>query len=313
MTMKAVVFGGSGFLGSHVADALTDSGIEVTIFDRAPSPYLRENQKMFVGDILDRDQVRESIQGVDYVYHFAGIADIDKARLDPVDTVRYNVLGTVVLLDACREYGVKRFLFASTIYVYSDHGSFYRSSKQAGELFIENYQKVYGVNYTILRYGSLFGRRANEFNWISKVIRQALLDGRIEREGDGNEIREYVNVLDAARASVEILGKGFENSYVTVTGPQALRVRDILEMINEMLDKTLVVEYLPERNEDHYETTPYSFRPRMAKKYISSHYYDLGQSLLDCIYDAYEQISKERGSDRFIFPPSIKTDEKVNG
>ena len=72
MSKKAIVFGGSGFLGSHVADVLSDDGLDVTIFDRRQSPYLRPDQTMVIGDILDANKVRETIKGQDVVYHFAG-------------------------------------------------------------------------------------------------------------------------------------------------------------------------------------------------------------------------------------------------
>ena len=146
MNNKVVVFGGSGFLGSHVADALSDEGYHVVIFDLKKSKYLRDNQEMFIGNILNRDQIREVIIDARYVYHFAAIADIKEAQEKPVEAVEVNILSTVYILDACREFGVERFLYGSTIYVYSEHGSFYRSTKQASELLIENYQKIYNLN-----------------------------------------------------------------------------------------------------------------------------------------------------------------------
>lgn len=291
--MKAIVFGGSGFLGSHVADALTEKGFDVTIFDLKESLYQQENQKMIVGDLADQNKVREAIKGCDYVYHFAGIADIKEAQNRPIDTVKSNILSTMYILDSCREFNVKRFVFASTIYVYSEHGSFYRSSKQSCELFIENYQKIYGVNFTVLRFGSLYGRRANKFNFINKIIEQAFLEGKIERQGDGNEIRDYVNVLDAAKASVDILSKDYENSYVMITGSQTMKVRDLLDMVNEMFDNKIKIEYLEGKFEEHYEITPYSFRPRVAKKLVPQYYHDLGQGILDSIYDVYKRLEKE--------------------
>jgi UDP-glucose 4-epimerase len=109
----------------------------VVIFDRIESPDLQKSQKMVVGDMLDQQKVRETIKGADCVYHFAGITDIKIAKNNPIDTVKYNVLGTVYILDACREFKIKRIIHASIIYVYSKHGSFYRSSKQSCELFIE--------------------------------------------------------------------------------------------------------------------------------------------------------------------------------
>jgi UDP-glucose 4-epimerase len=83
-------------------------------------------------------------------------------------------------------------MFASTIYVYSELGSFYRVSKQACEKIVEEYQKEFDLDYTILRYGSLYGPRANEFNFISNALVQALKNKKIVRRGDGKEVRECI-------------------------------------------------------------------------------------------------------------------------
>ncbi|MBL7074376.1 NAD(P)-dependent oxidoreductase [candidate division KSB1 bacterium] len=296
--MKSVVTGGSGFLGSHVADALSESGHDVTIFDRVVSPYLRKDQKMVVGDVSNQEEVRDVINGNDVVFHFAGIADIHEAIDNPVDTVKYNILGTTFLLDACREFGVKRFVYASTIYVYSDRGSFYRSTKQASELLIENYKKIYDLDFTILRFGSLYGRRANQFNFIYSIICQALLEGKIQRKSDGEEIRDYINVRDAAKACVDILDKEYENQYIMLTGIQTIKIKDLLKMIKEIFNNEIEIEYLDQRIEEHYEITPYTFRPRVARKYIPKDQYDLGQGILDCIYDVYKEINNSSETDK---------------
>ena len=133
--MKTIIFGGSGFVGSHVAEALDDFGHEVTIFDLNKSPYLRPGQKFISGNILDQERVKKAVKGQDVVYNLAGIADIGEARLRPLDTVNLNILGNSTLLEAARQAQVKRFVFASTIYVYSQSGSFYRTSKQASIRF----------------------------------------------------------------------------------------------------------------------------------------------------------------------------------
>jgi UDP-glucose 4-epimerase len=155
--MKALVVGGSGFIGSHVADALSDAGHEVTIFDIKPSPYLRENQQMVVGDILKPDQVLEAVNGQSVVYNFAGVAHLDVGLTHPIETVEQNVLGTVITLEASRQGGVRRYVYASSIHVYSRGGSFYRCSKQAAELYVEEYHRLHGLDYTILRYGTVYG------------------------------------------------------------------------------------------------------------------------------------------------------------
>ena len=291
--MKVIVFGGSGFLGSHVADVLSEKGHEVTIYDIRKSDYLRQDQKMVVGDLLDRDAIDAHIKEHEIVYHFAGIADIHDAQVRPVETVEFNVLGTVYILEACKKYNVKRFIYASTIYVYSEHGSFYRSSKQSCELFIENYNKIYGVDYSILRFGSLYGERANDFNFIQNIIRQAFLEGRIQRKGNGNEIRDYIHVHDAANLSVDILSDDYINSYIMITGEQTMKVKDVLHMIQEIFNYNIDIEYLDEKIEEHYEITPYSFRPKVAKKIVPDYYHDLGQGILDCIYQVYDELKKE--------------------
>lgn len=290
--MKAIVFGGSGFLGSYVADELSERGHAVVVYDKQESPYIREDQKMIIGDILDRKKVAKHVENCDYVYSFAGIAGIADARRNPVATIETNVLGTTNILDACRLHQVKRFVFASTIYVYSDLAPFYRSSKQACELIIEDYQKTYGLNYTILRYGSLYGRRANHFNYIYKIIQEAVEEGKIVRKGDGEEIREYIHVQDASRYSVDILSEKYKNQCLILTGSHSIKIKDLLNMIREMFNGEISVEYSPEPEPGHYQITPYSFRPRVARTLVADTYYDLGQGILDVIYEVYSKSSK---------------------
>lgn len=288
---KTIVFGGSGFLGSHVADALTEAGHDVTIYDIRPSAYIKKTQKMIVGDIMDEKSVQKAVGGCDYVYNFAGIADIGEASQEPLESIKYNILGNSIILDASRKAGVKRFVFASSIYVYSKSGAFYRSTKQACELLTENYHEVFGLPYTILRYGSLYGSRSDDKNYIHKLIRQALTEGRVTREGDGEEIREYINVHDAANGSVEILSDEFANQCVIIAGEQRMKVKDLLIMIKEMLDNKIEIEYLPSKASSHYEITPYVFTPRVAKRIMSKTYFDLGQGMLSCIQEVYKEIN----------------------
>ncbi|HEY1056963.1 MAG TPA: NAD-dependent epimerase/dehydratase family protein, partial [Emticicia sp.] len=105
-----LVFGGAGFLGSHVADVLTQRGYSVTIFDRVVSDYVTAAQKSIVGDILDRDVVRAVVKNADVVFHFAAMADIQEARDKPVEAANFNIMGTMYILDACREFAIKRFV-----------------------------------------------------------------------------------------------------------------------------------------------------------------------------------------------------------
>jgi len=248
--MRIIVFGGSGFLGSHVADALTFAGHDVVIFDIRESPYLLPEQTMLVGDILDAVSVEKAVQGCDVVYNFAGIADIDECVCRPIDTVKYNILGNVMVLEAARKANVQRFIFASSVYVYSEAGSMYRASKQACELYIENYWHLHGLPYTILRYGSLYGERGDERNSIYRLIKQVLSTGKIVYHGDGEETREYIHVKDAAVLSVEALKPAFKNQHVILTGNTSMKYRDLLEMVKEMLGNKVEIIYHPKTIKD---------------------------------------------------------------
>jgi len=303
--MRVAIFGGAGFLGSHVADALSQAGHDVMVFDAKASPYLRPDQQGIVGDILNADQVSGAVKGCDVVYNFAGIADIEEANARPLDAVRVNILGNTVLLEAARQEKIKRFVFASSLYVYSEAGAFYRSTKQACELLVDNYREAYGLSYTILRYGSLYGDRADRQNWIYRILQDAVTEGRIVRYGDGEEIREYIHVRDAARYSMAVLAPEYENQHVIISGHQATKIKDLLAMIKEIMGGKIAVEYRPPDDARspfqaklHYEVTPYSFNPKIAHKLVGSDYMDLGQgllTLLDEIYRGHHRYTSDAG------------------
>lgn len=299
--MNILVTGGSGFLGSHVADALSDAGHQVTIFDRRYSPYLRADQKMQVGDILDQKLLEQCVSEIDVVYHFAGIADIDDCMIRPVGTARVNILGTVMLLEACQKADIKRFVFASSAYVYSNSGYFYRSSKQACESYIENYEALFNLKYTCLRYGSLYGPRADYHNSIYKLIRQALENGKIVYHGTGEELREFIHIRDAAQCSVNILKPEYENQHIILTGNEKMRYKDLLEMLKEMLNHNLEIEIVPSKRKAHYKVTPYNFSPKLGLKMNSNPHVDMGQGLLQCVAEVYEQVHGEKSHDFGVF------------
>ena len=292
--MKILVTGGAGFLGSHVADALSEQGHQVTILDIRKSPYVRHDQIMIVGDILDQKTVDTVVQENDVVYHFSGISDIDECADRPVETVKYNVLGTVQLLESCRKADIKRFIFASSVYVYSNSGYFYRTSKRACESFIEDYSELFGIKYTILRYGSLYGERIDERNSIYRLICQAFNEGKITYRGTGEELREYIHVRDAAQISVRILNPEFENQHVILAGSEKMRYRDLLEMIKEILGNKIDIEILPSERKAHYKITPYNFSPTLGRKLINNPHIDMGQGLLQCMTEIYEKIHNDK-------------------
>lgn len=288
---KVLVIGGGGFVGSHTSDALSEAGFEVTIFDKLESPWVRDDQKMIIGDILDIEQLKKACKGIDYVFHFAGIADIGESKENPINTIEFNILGTANVAQACIENKVNRLVFASTMYVYSPYGSFYRATKQASESLVEVYNQEFGLDYSFLRYGSLYGPRAQNWNGIKRFANQILKEGRIDYIGDGSERREYIHVIDASKLSVKILEKEYENKAITVTGHQVMNSNEMMDMMFEISGKKKKINYIErDRDPDHYINTPYRFTPKTAIKLIPEEYFDLGQGILEVI----EEASKEK-------------------
>ena len=288
--MKVTVFGGSGFLGSHICDKLSDAGHDVTIVDVRPSPWLRDDQKMVVGSILDEDCVQAAVEGAEVVFNYAGIADIGEANERPVDTARLNVVGNVMVLEACRRAGTGRYIFASSLYVYGKSGGFYRCSKQACELYIENYHDMFGLEYTILRYGSLYGPRADRRNAINRFVAEALEKGEITYYGAPTALREYIHVEDAALSTVEILKPEYANQNIVLTGDQPMQVGDLFRMIGEMLGKDVKINYLHDPNSGHYQITPYAFMPKVGRKMTPHLSIELGQGVLKVMEEIHQEL-----------------------
>jgi len=289
---RVLVLGGSGFVGSHVADALQDAGYQVRVFDQKESPYIREGQEMVIGNLLDFEQVLAAARGTRYIYNFAGLADIDDAKHRPLETAQVNVIGNIHALQAAREVNTERFVFASSVYVYSTTGSFYRASKQAGERFVETFQQSLGVDYTILRFGSLYGPRSDVRNGLYRIVRAALETGKIRYEGSPEALREYIHVEDAARASVKALESEFLNHHVVLTGQEGMHVVDVLKMLAEILGCPDAVEFVDAPQDGHYVRTPYAYQPKAGRKYVPSLHVDLGQGLLQLIAEVEREIEQ---------------------
>lgn len=285
-----LVIGGSGFLGSHVADALSDAGYQVKIYDRQESKWLRSNQEMIVGDLLDNDLILKHTKNCYAVYNFAAIADLNEAILKPVETAKINILGNVQVLEACKVNQVKRYVYASTVYVHSREGGFYRCSKQASENYVEEYQRSYGLEYTILRYGSLYGPRSDNQNGLWRIVNDVLKTGVVKYEGNIESVREYIHVEDAARASVTALGDEFKNEHVVLTGHEPLKVIDMLKMLSEIMGIQEEVQFENLPYAGHYIRTPYAYQTKLGRKFIPPMHVDLGQGILQLIEEVKHSI-----------------------
>jgi UDP-glucose 4-epimerase len=283
MGKKVVVFGGCGFIGSYVVEELLVKGYDVIVADLSTSKYVKE-EYFQVCDILDVSKVHTMVKEADIVYNFAGFANLDDSIDDPMSVLELNVMGNLNILEACRQYGIERFVYASSAYAMSDKGSFYGISKLTSEKLIEEYYKKFGLEFTIVRYGSVYGERDYYNNYIYNLLKKALKSGEINHSGDGNEIREYIHASDAAKLALQIIESDeFINQHIILTGVERMQRKELFEMINEILGGRLKINLNDDGYYNHYKTTPYSFHPTRSKKLVANPYIDMGQGLLDCL------------------------------
>ncbi len=285
MRKKVVVFGGNGFIGSYVVEELLSTGYDVISADLNSSKYV--DDKYFVKcNILDVKAVDSLVEGADIVYNFAGFANLDDAIANPVKALELNVMGNMNILEACKKYHVKRFVYASSAYAMSDKGSFYGISKLTSEKLVEEYYKKFGLEFTIVRYGSVYGERDYHNNYIYNLLKTSLESGEINHGGDGEEIREYIHAADVAKLAVNIIESDeFINEHIILTGVERMQRKELFEMINEILGNKLTIKLNNDGYHNHYKTTPYSFHPTRSKKLVANPYIDMGQGLLECLKD----------------------------
>jgi UDP-glucose 4-epimerase len=299
--MRALVTGGSGFLGHHLVKELLKHRIQTIVYDICePSGIPVEGNIHSIctyvkGDVIDCEKITDAMQGCDYVFHTAAIADVDQARKIPRKTMEVNIIGTTNCLDAARETKVKRFLFASTVYVSGNRGSFYRLSKQTCESLCKTYHEEYGLEYTILRYGSLYGREPNHWNFIYGVCKSLLTNGEFTYTSTPDAVREYIHINDATRETVRIAGdRQFANKAVLITGHQRMKMKEIFDMIQEILGKEVKIHYAPFGKNPHYIITPYSFEIDVPVRVNLSTYVDISEGILDCLKEVQKELDQTK-------------------
>ena len=192
--MKIAVLGGSGFIGSHLCDLFSSKGYKVNIFDVKTSKYKKKNQRMYLGSILNKKKLSQAIKGCDFVYHFAALADLDFATTRPLETAKINIMGTINALQVSKDQHVKRFIHASSIYANTEEGGFYGSSKKAAESYVERFYETFGLKYTILRFGSLYGNRSDKTNGLNIIINSGIKNKKLIYNGSRNAARKYKHV-----------------------------------------------------------------------------------------------------------------------
>ncbi len=262
--MRVLVTGGSGFIGSHVVDKLRARGHEPVIYDLRPSPWHEPGTvDTVLGSITDREALERALHSCDAVAHLAAVADVNDVHASPEDAERVNARGTVTVLEAARRAGVKRIVYASTIWVYSDcveeavdeetllpaPSHLYTSTKLAGELYCKAYQELYGIDYTILRFGIPYGPRAREAAVIPAFVGKAMRGDALTLAGDGGQSRRFVYVEDLADGVALGLSDVATNRVYNLASNENVTIKQIAERVQELIGGVEIV-YTPARPGD---------------------------------------------------------------
>jgi len=246
--MKVMVTGGSGFIGSHVVDKLIDGGHQVRLFDLAPSPYRSPEEVDFrAGDITNLDALIAASRGCEAIVHLAAVADVNHVVADPAKAQEVNSEGTLKVLEAARRAGVRRVVYGSTIWAYSDCSErnvdedtrveapshLYTATKLAGEHYCKSYAELYGLEYTILRFGIPYGPRARDATVLAAFCAKAEAGERLTVAGDGSQSRRFVYVEDLADGVVSALRPEAANRLYNLAGDEATTVLEIAEAVRD--------------------------------------------------------------------------------
>ena len=288
---KILVFGGFGFLGHYLVNELLNRGYEVTVADIIENEKLESEITYVKCDIARKEDVENVFKNKQFniVYNLAGFASLDEAIKYPIDTIQLNVIGNMFILEQCVKNNISRFVYASSAYAMSNKGSFYGISKLASEKIIEEYSIKYNLPFTILRYGSVYSERCYNNNYIYNLVKSAILYSEINHSGDGNELREYIHAEDASRLSVDIIeSEDFKNLHVILTGNERMKRSDLFNMVKEILNDKVQINYNKDGYLNHYNFTPYSFEPSISRKLSANPHIDMGQGILECVRSVYQ-------------------------
>jgi UDP-glucose 4-epimerase len=237
-------------------DRLIARGHEPVIYDLRPSPWHEPGTvEEVLGSITDREALERALHSCDAVAHLAAVADVNDVHASPEDAERVNARGTVAVLEAARRAGVKRIVYASTIWVYSDcqqeevdeetllpaPSHLYTSTKLAGELYCKAYQELYGIDYTILRFGIPYGPRAREAAVIPAFVGKALRGEPLTLAGDGSQSRRFVYVEDLADGVALGLADVAANRVYNLASEENVTIKQIAENVKDILGEATIV------------------------------------------------------------------------
>jgi UDP-glucose 4-epimerase len=277
MSLKIVVTGGAGFIGSHLTDYLLEAGHAVTVLDNLANGKEKNleiastfKQFNFIkGDILNQQTCNDVIANADVVYHLACLG-VRHSIHSPFENHRVNAEGTLNVLEASRKHSVKRFFYISTSEIYGDIKTFpinesgvplpktvYGSSKLAGENYAYSYNRCYGMDTTVLRIFNNYGPRAHYEGDAGEIIPRSIVNILYGKNpivfGDGLITRDFFYVKDTARALAGLIDiENIAGEIINIGTGEEITMKDLLTKLLKLMrkEKELPIQFLEDRPAD---------------------------------------------------------------
>jgi len=276
--VQALVTGGAGFIGSHIAQRLVRDGHTVRVLDNLSSGR-RENLAEFAdevefvqGDIRDSDVLQRLSQGCDRVFHQAAVVSVPYSVEHPQQTHDVNIQGTLNVLQAARAAGVGRVMFACSAATYGEEPGLpkretmapapcspYGVEKITGEYYLSVFHRLYGVETVSLRYFNVFGPRqdpGSPYSGVISIFVRRALDGQTPRVyGDGEQYRDFVYVDNVVQANMlaATVPAAAGRCYNVGCGEQT-SLNDLLRILGQLSGRSITAEYAPPRAGDIRES-----------------------------------------------------------
>lgn len=271
--MKFLITGGAGFIGSNLVDFLLENGHEVTVVDNESAEchetfYWNEKAKNYKYDICDYNLISPLFANIDVVFHVAAEARIQPSLINPLKTVKTNVLGTCNILQASKENGVKRVIYSSTSSAYGrknilpfkedmkkDCLTPYSVAKTAGEELCQMYYNLFGLETITLRYFNVYGHRQPTKGQYAPVIglfqKQKREGKKLTIVGDGLQKRDFTNIADVVNANINAAIVNNAESYGEIFNIGTGKSYSMLELAQLIGGE---IEFIPPRKGEARET-----------------------------------------------------------
>jgi UDP-glucose 4-epimerase len=261
-----LIFGGNGFIGSHLAEGLVREGFRVKVFDTFKRwtknlENIRENIEIIQGNFFSDEDVANALQDVDYIFHYISTTNPVTAVKDPVFDIQSNVIGSVKMFQNAQKAGVKKIFFSSsggTVYgepvsipikesALTNPVNPYAISKLAIERYLEFFHQHYSMNYVIFRYSNPYGERQNPLG--NQGVIPIFLNKIKNNEkptifGDGNSVRDYIYIEDAIDATLAVVKKNTGCCVFNIGNGKGTTLNELIQIMAEVTDKTISPQYI---------------------------------------------------------------------